>query len=269
MVILISNQPELLEFAKNIARKAGTIISAGYRIEVEVERKAELDFVTRIDKEAEKTIRDAISAKYPTHGFLGEESGSSQANADYIWVVDPLDGTTNFVYKIPYFAVSIGLKHKGETIIGVVYNPLTDELFYAGKGKGAFLNDKPLRVREPKPQEKWFLAFCFRDSMKHEEAERIVFDAYYFHIARLLKLGSAALELCYVAAGRVDGYIGLTLKEWDYCAGELIAREAGAMVIHDKLIGKDILIAASKDNAALISSQIMHHNEYHGTHDIG
>jgi myo-inositol-1(or 4)-monophosphatase len=263
------SQAELLEFAKSLAFKAGVIISEGYRSEVAVERKAELDFVTRIDKESEQLIRDAIAAKYPTHGFLGEESGSSHTNAEYVWVVDPLDGTTNFVYKIPYFAVSIGLKHKGEAIVGVVYNPLTNEMFYAEKGKGAFLNDKPLRIRDPKPQAKWFLAFCFRDNMKHEEAERIVFDAYYFHIARLLKLGSAALELCYVAAGRVDGYIGLTLKEWDYCAGELIAKEAGAAVTHDKLIEKDILIAAPKENAALISSQILNHNEYHGTHDIG
>lgn len=258
-----------LDFAKSIAIKAGRIVKDGYYSELTVERKAEMDYVTQIDKASEKAIRDAITSEYPEHGFLGEESGSDKPSAEYVWVVDPLDGTTNFVYKIPYFSISIALKHRNETVVGVVYNPITEELFYAEKGKGAFLNGKKIEVKNSKPIEKWFLAFCFRDNMKNEEAERIIFDAFYFQVARLLKLGSAALELCYAACGRVDGYIGLTLKEWDYAAGDLIVREANGSCNHTLLINKNVVIAGNKENVLLIRSKIISHNDYPDKHEIG
>ena len=260
---------ELLEFAKQLATNAGKIVRDGYYSELVVEKKAEMDFVTRIDRESEQFIRSEIAKKYPKHGFLGEESGSSDINAEYVWVVDPLDGTTNFIHKIPYFAVSIALKHKGETIVGVVYNPMTDEMFYADKGKGAFMNENKLLVKKPGQFEKWFLAHCFRDISKHEEAERIVFDAFYYHVARVAKLGSAALELCYAASSRVDGYIGLSLKEWDYAAGKLIVEEAGGSVMLDRLIGKDVIIAGERDAVSLMASKILHHNEFMDKHSTG
>jgi len=265
---------EFLTFAKSIALTAGKIVKEGYYSELTVEKKAEMDYVTQIDKASEKTIKDAVAKEFPTHGFLGEESGSDKPNAEYVWVVDPLDGTTNFVYKIPYFSVSIALKHKSkdkdEVIIGVVYNPLTDEMFYAEKGKGAFLNGKKLEIKQkPKPLEKWFLAYCYRDISKHEEAERIVFDSFFYQTARVLKLGSAALELCYAASNRADAYIGLELKEWDYAAGELIVNEAGGIAIHDKLINKGVTIAGCKEAVSLIRSKILSHNHYGDKNEVG
>lgn len=261
---------EFLDFARSVAKKAGKIVKEGYYSELLVQSKGELDFVTQIDKNAEKLIRTEVERVFPNHGFIGEESGVSKKDAEYIWVVDPLDGTTNFIHRIPFFGVSIALKKRDEgVIIGVVYNPMTDELFYAEKGKGAFINEKQLKIQKPNKFEKWFIAHCFRDTTKHEEAERIIFDAFFYQTARVMKLGSASLELCYAASNRVDAYIGLSLKEWDYAAGNLIVKEAGGEVIIRELIGKHIVIAASHEAVQLISSKILPHNHYEERHEIG
>jgi myo-inositol-1(or 4)-monophosphatase len=258
-----------LEFARSLALKAGKIVKEGYYAELLVETKGELDFVTKIDREAEKEIRKEVERTFPTHGFIGEESGTTKKNAEYAWVVDPLDGTTNFIHKIPFFGVSIALKRTGETIVGVVYNPMTDEMFYAEKGKGAYMNGKQLKIKKPNKFEKWFMAHCFRDTTKHEEAERIIFDAFFYQTARTAKLGSASLELCYAASSRVDAYIGLSLKEWDYAAGNLIVKEAGGETILSELVGKHIVIAGHHEAVHLIMSKILPHNHYDERHEIG
>ncbi len=260
---------DYLEFAKSIAKKAGKIVRDGYYSELIVETKGEQDFVTQIDKRAEKFIREEVEKTFPTHGFIGEESGVTKKNAEFVWVVDPLDGTTNFIHKIPFFGVSIALKRSGEVIVGVVYNPMTDEMFYAEKGKGAYLNGKKLIIQKPNKFEKWFIAHCFRDTTKHEEAERIIFDAFFYQTARIMKIGSASLELCYAASSRVDAYIGLSLKEWDYAAGNLIVKEAGGEVVITELVGKHIVIAAHQEAVHTIVSKVIPHNHYEERHEIG
>ncbi|MEW6722017.1 MAG: inositol monophosphatase family protein [Candidatus Micrarchaeota archaeon] len=247
---------EQLDFAIDAAKKCGNLIREAYHSEVAVETKGALDFVTRVDRECETLIREAVKAEFPEHGVLGEEFGAPSRETEYVWVVDPLDGTSNFVHRIPFFAVSIALKKGGNTVLGVVHNPMTGEIFHSVFGKGAYLDGKRLSVRKPGPMDGWFLAYCFRDSTRLGAAERKVHGSLFPPVGRLLKLGSAALELCYAASSRVDGYIGLDLKEWDYAAGELIAKEAGAEVLHTKIEGKSALLAAERTAMATIRGKL-------------
>ncbi|MBI2079331.1 inositol monophosphatase, partial [Candidatus Micrarchaeota archaeon] len=180
--------------------------------------------------------------------------------------IDPLDGTTNFIHKIPYCSTAIALKHKGETIFSVINDPINNELFYAEYGKGAFLfgeeKTRRLRVKEATNTHEWFMAFCCPDSTKNEEAEKIVFDTFYPITLRLSKLGSASLEFAYVAAGRLDAYVGIKLKEWDVLPGELLVREAGGVVETGELIGKKLIIGGAKENVHRIKGLVLHHEHY-------
>lgn len=196
--------------------------------QLQVSRKGPADFVSAADKRAEKVIFDELKYARPTYGFLMEESGEVKGTADARFIIDPLDGTTNFLHGIPQWAISIALEEKGEVTVGVVYDPVKDELFHAVKGQGAFLRRKRLRVSGRGNMDMAIVATgAPRRALNNQEQffkeQRAVWDTG----ASLRRLGAAALDLVYVAAGRYDGFWERNLNQWDVAAGLLIVREAG------------------------------------------
>jgi myo-inositol-1(or 4)-monophosphatase len=228
----------LLNTAVKAARKAGAIINrASLDLDqLRVTSKGHADFVTEVDRAAEQVIIETLSQAYPDHAFLGEETGASRPPnaADYTWIIDPLDGTTNFIHGFPQYAVSIGCQHGGQITQAVIYDPSRNDLFTATRGRGAFLNDRRLRVSKRTRLKESLIGtgFPFRD---FEKLER------YLHLFRRLtaataglrRPGAAALDLAYVAAGRFDGFFEYGLKPWDVAAGSLLVIEAGGLITDD------------------------------------
>jgi myo-inositol-1(or 4)-monophosphatase len=219
--------PEL----EHLAREAGAILRAGYNKEHEVKYKGVIDLVTEVDHESEAFLLGEIRGKYPDHHILAEESGIIQGNDEHIWFVDPLDGTVNYAHHIPIFSVSIGYASLGRMMLGVVYEPLRDELFAAERGRGARLNGKPIHVSSAAELQRSLLVTGFPYDAWNTRQDNF---ANFVHFGKLTqgvrRLGSAALDLCYVAAGRFDGFWEMVLNPWDVAAGGLIAEEAGAEV---------------------------------------
>lgn len=254
---------DYLEVISPIVKKVGVMVEKEYNsIKTEFKEKGKSDYITKIDTEVEKEIREYLKKHYPEHGVLGEELGSDRIDSEYVWIIDPVDGTTNFIHKIPYFCTAIALKYKKETIFSVIYNPMTKELFHAEKGVGTFLNGRKLEIKEPKESHNWFMGFCCPDSTKNEEAEKIVYETFYHSVLRLTKLGSASLEFSYVADGRIDAYVSIGLKEWDILPGKLIVEEAGGIVEEAELIGKKIIISGHKEAVNKIKGLILPHEHY-------
>lgn len=224
----------MLNIAVRAARTAGKVIvrSMEQLDKVEVESKGTNDFVTNVDHNAEEAIIETIRKSYPDHSIIGEESGHLKGkDNDYQWIIDPLDGTTNFVKGIPHFAVSIALKVKGKLDQAVVFDPIRGELFTASRGKGAQLNGFRIRVNNNKELSGTILATGFPFKAKqHTTAYMAMFSALFQQSADMRRSGSAALDLAYVAAGRVDGFFEIGLKPWDTAAGELLVIEAGGLV---------------------------------------
>ena len=215
----------------NIAKEAGELIREGFGKNNKVEFKTnETNLVTEIDKAAEKLITDFIKKKYPSHGILAEESGEMKTG-EYLWVVDPLDGTTNFAHRLPVFAVSIGLQKKGETIAGTVYDVINDIAYSAEKGSGAFANDKKINVSTNDILRRSVLASGFPYNVSENPYHLLERFSEMTKRARgVRRLGSAALDLCYTAKGVFDGYWEMELHPWDICAGMLLVEEAGGIV---------------------------------------
>jgi len=223
----------MLNTAVKAARKAGAIITrAAFDVDkLTIRTKHQHDFVSEVDHAAEDAIISILRQAYPSHGFLAEESGEKDAKAEYVWVIDPLDGTTNFLHGFPQYCVSIGLLHKGKPQQAVVYDPNRNELFTATKGGGAFVNDHRIRVSKTDKLQDALLGtgFPFR------ELENI--DEYLRGMKRLMHMcsgirrpGAAALDLAWVAAGRFDGFWEDDLDIWDTAAGVLLVKEAGGFV---------------------------------------
>lgn len=186
------------------------------------------DIVTNADKESERVLLDHIHEVYPHHSILSEESGEEDGDADYRWVIDPLDGTTNFSEGLPYFCVSIGLQYKGETVAGVVFAPYLGEMFHAVKGHGAFLNGNPIHVSDKEDIAKAVVTTGFPYDKHLTSDNNLDNVSHIFTNLRALRInGSAAVDICYCAAGYLDGYWELNLHEWDVCAATLILLEAG------------------------------------------
>jgi myo-inositol-1(or 4)-monophosphatase len=217
---------EAAHAAGNIMRRQMQHVDA-----IPVERKARHDYVSEVDKACEAEIVREISRYYPDHAFLCEEGGKT-GDSEYVWVIDPLDGTSNYLHGIPHFAVSIAQQVKGRTEHAVVYDPIRDELFTASKGSGAFLNSKRIRVSTRSGLEGAVLAtaFPFRHR-EHLQAYAKVFQAVFSKVEDFRRAGTASLDLAWVAAGRMDGYFEVALKPWDVAAGALIVREAGGVVM--------------------------------------
>lgn len=228
----------MLNTAVKAARKAGAIINrASLDLDlVRVSSKGRSDFVTEVDRAAEQAIISVLKTAYPNHSFLAEESGHSGdvpagGDPDYQWIIDPLDGTTNFIHGFPQYAVSIGLKHRGQIAQAVVYDPTRDELFTATRGRGAFMNDRRLRVSKRDHLRDCLVGtgFPFRELDHLDEYVRI-FKRLTGATAGLRRPGAAALDLAYVAAGRLDGFWEIGLRPWDIAAGSLLIIEAGGMI---------------------------------------
>jgi myo-inositol-1(or 4)-monophosphatase len=223
----------LLNVAVEAAHAAGTIMRRQLqRVDsVPVERKARHDYVSEVDRACEAEIVREIRRFYPDHAFLCEESGPS-GDSESVWVVDPLDGTSNFLHGIPHFAVSIAYQNKGRTEHAVVYDPIRDELFTASRGSGAALNQKRIRVSDRRSLDGAILAtaFPFRQPKLLPQYSR-VFQAVLRSVEDFRRAGTASLDLAWVAAGRLDGYFEIGLHAWDVAAGTLIVREAGGVVL--------------------------------------
>ena len=232
----------MLNIAIRAARRAGSIISRSVEHvdALKITSKARNDFVTDVDRLAEQEIIEVIRKAYPDHAILAEESGRTQGN-DYQWIIDPLDGTTNFLHGFPQFAVSIALEEKGRLEVAVVYDPIREELFTAARGSGAQLNDRRIRVTKRDGLEGALLGTGFPFRMhEHMDSYLATFKALFPHIADVRRPGSAALDLAYVAAGRLDGFWEIGLNSWDMAAGALLIQEAGGSVCDFKG-GKDYL----------------------------
>jgi myo-inositol-1(or 4)-monophosphatase len=221
----------MLEFAKDIAVKAGQLLKEGLNRPREIQYKGEIDLVTEMDVASEKLILTAIREAYPDHEILAEESGGSrEAAKGYRWVVDPLDGTTNYAHGLPIFCVSIGLEYQGEPVLGVIYVPMLDELFAAEKGKGATLNGKPLSISKTEDLRKSLLVTGFPYDVQVKSTNLQHFSAFIHSAQAVRRLGSAATDLAWVAAGRFDGFWEPRLQPWDLCAGAVLVTEAGGKV---------------------------------------
>lgn len=222
----------MLNIAIRAARAAADVIIKNINKvpDMRINQKAQNDFVTHVDLEAEQKIIETLHKAYPEHGFYAEESGK-QAGNDYIWIIDPLDGTTNYLYGFPQYAVSIALQVKGRLEVAVVYDPFKDELFAASRGDGATLNDRKIRVNPIVSTRDAILAtgFPFRNRQLLNIHSQMI-STFMDTAADFRRAGSAALDLAYVAAGRLDGYWELALQPWDIAAGALIVREAGGLV---------------------------------------
>ena len=223
----------VLTIAVRAARKAGSIINRASLDggPLDVRSKRANDFVTRVDQAAEQAIIDTVRKAYPDHGFLAEESGASGDTAEHVWIIDPLDGTTNFIHGFPQYCVSIGVRHRGALAHAVVYDPNRNELFTASKGRGAFLNDRRIRVSQQVKLNDALVGtgFPFRELDRLELYSRQL-QSMMKTCAGVRRAGAAALDLAYVACGRLDAFWELGLSPWDMAAGALLITEAGGLV---------------------------------------
>ncbi len=223
----------LLNIAVRAARRAGEVIVRGLtRIEgLEVSSKSHNDFVSEVDRAAEREIISVVRRAYPDHAFLAEESGES-GTGDTVWIIDPLDGTTNFLHGFPVFAVSIACRQRGRLEHAVVYDPMRQELFTASRGAGAHLDNRRIRVSRQRSLESALIAtgFPFRANLKYIDAYLAMLKIVMQSTAGIRRPGAAALDLAYVAAGRVDAFWEIGLNPWDTAAGTLLIQEAGGRI---------------------------------------
>ena len=220
-----------LSYLENLAREAGGILRAGYNKEHQVGYKGVIDLVTEVDHQSEAFLLGEVQKNFPGHHILSEETGIIQGSDQHIWYIDPLDGTVNYAHHIPIFCVSIAYASRGTLVLGAVYDPMRDEMFTAERGVGAFLNGRSSRVSSTTDLQRSLLVTGFPynawDTPQDNFANFVKFGKLSQGVRRL---GSAALDLCYVAAGRFDGFWELALNPWDVAAGGLICEEAGARV---------------------------------------
>jgi len=224
-----------LSYLETLARKAGAILRDGYSKEHQVNYKGVIDLVTEVDHQSEAFLLGEVRRDFPDHHIFAEESGIIRGNDEHVWYIDPLDGTVNYAHHIPIFCVSIAYASKGVLTLGAVYDPMRDELFLAERGRGATLNGQAVGVSSATELQKSLLVTGFPYDAWNTEQDN--FDNF-VKFAKLTqgvrRLGSAALDLCYVAAGRFDGFWELSLKPWDVAAGGLICEEAGARLTNVK-----------------------------------
>ncbi len=219
-----------LATARFAAMAGGAILKEHYRGKKDISYKGRIDVVTNMDLASERMIVNTIRLRFPEHDIVSEESTFTDSGSEYKWIIDPLDGTVNYAHGFPFLAVSIALEIRSRLVVGVVYNPIMDEFFHAVQGGGAFLNDEPILVSETAELEKSLLATGFGYDVRENPRNNLAEFNHLVKIAQgIRRPGSAALDACYVAAGRFDGYWELTINPWDIAAGMLIVREAGGV----------------------------------------
>jgi myo-inositol-1(or 4)-monophosphatase len=245
-----------LETALSAARRAGEVLRAGFGAEHAITYKGEVDLVTEIDEEAERVIREELLGTFPTYGLLAEEGGKLAGEEDARWIVDPLDGTTNYTHGLPIFCVSIALERAGEVVLGVVHDSMGEETFVAQRGRGATLNGDPIRVSNTDELIRALIATGFPYD-RAEMPEALELFGRFAAITRgMRRLGSTALDLCYVASGRLEGYYERGIWPWDLAAGSVIVEEAGGRLTNyrgDKLDlgGREIVASNGRLHAAI------------------
>jgi myo-inositol-1(or 4)-monophosphatase len=235
---------ESLEFASTaaqIAREAGALLKQFYERGVTAEYKGDVDLVTEADRASEQLIRSRLLAAFPDHGIFGEEGTRDRLDREFRWYVDPLDGTTNFAHGFPAFCVVLGLEHRpaglapeadGEIVAGVTYDPLRDEMFLAEKGKGAWLNGRRIHVSRTSMLQESLTATGFPSQKRHQSPNTHFYYEFTLRSHGVRRAGSAALDMAYVACGRLDGFWEFKLNPWDTSSGVLLIREAGGMLTH-------------------------------------
>lgn len=233
----------IINIAVEAARAAGNLIIRAVKRPdtIKIAEKGPNDYVTEVDQRVEREIISIIHKAYPSHGILAEESGEIKGD-DYQWVIDPIDGTRNFIHGFPHFAVSIAVLHKGKIEHGVIYDPMRQELFTATRGRGALLNDRKIRVSQCKTLEQALsgTGFAYRHHMKDKITPANIFQAMVPATGDIRRAGAATLDLAYVACGRLDGFWEFGLQLWDTAAGILLVKEAGGMIC-DPTGGEDYL----------------------------
>lgn len=218
-------------FAEALAREVGEIQRSRLGHSIQVEHKGVFDLVTQVDRRCEEVILGRISDRFPHHHIVAEESEHSQSGGAFRWYVDPLDGTTNYVHGYPCFSVSIGLAVEGEIVLGVVYDPMRDEVFSGTRGGGAFCNGRKISVSQTQDLDQSLLATGFPYDIRESRENNIDhFTRFVLTAQGVRRDGSAALDLCYVATGRFDGFWEMKLQPWDLAAGVIMVREAGGRV---------------------------------------
>jgi myo-inositol-1(or 4)-monophosphatase len=221
----------MLTYLENLARQAGAILRAGYDTDHQVGYKGVIDLVTEVDHQSEKFLLGEVQKDFPDHHIFSEETGIIQGSDEHVWYIDPLDGTVNYAHHIPIFCVSIAYAFGGALSLGAVYDPMRDEMFLAERGKGAHLNGRPLRVSSVTELQKSLLVTGFPYNAWNTPQDNFANFVKFGKLTQgVRRLGSAALDLCYVAAGRFDGFWEMALNPWDVAAGGLICEEAGARV---------------------------------------
>jgi myo-inositol-1(or 4)-monophosphatase len=221
---------DYLTVAIEAALAAGALVREGYGQALQVEHKGAIDLVTEYDHRSEALILARLRAAFPDHAVNAEESGPS-GRGEYLWLVDPLDGTTNYAHGFPMFAVSLALAQRGRLIVGVIYDPMRDELFAAEAGQGAALNGAPIRVSAVGELDRALLATGFAYDVRTNPRNNLAeFGRFQLRCQGMRRLGSAALDCAWVAAGRLDAYWELSINAWDIAAGALLVREAGGRV---------------------------------------
>ena len=254
----MSVDPTFLQTAIEIARRAGTIQQARRGEGVRVDKKSTIDLVTQVDVEIETFCRELLAERFPEHAVLAEElpntPDSAQGSSDYCWIVDPLDGTVNYAHGLPFYCCSVALEIAGELEVGVVFDPNLDELFVAERGAGARLNGSPIAVTSENQLVDAMLCTGFPYDV-HRTVDEVIglFGAFVARARAVRRLGSAALDLCYLAAGRFDGFWEQRLHPWDTAAGALMIQEAGGRVT-----GLDGRPFAVRDGNILASNGPLH-----------
>jgi len=226
-----NNLRDYLRFARQTAVGAGSLLLKKANKHNRVSFKGRINLVTEADLASERYIIKAIEKKFPNHSILAEEESAKNKASEFKWIIDPLDGTTNFAHGFPFYCVSIALEYRGEIILGVVYDPQREELFHATIGGGSFLNGKKIHVTEETKLSRALLATGFPYDIGSSNEDNLKNFARFAKVARgIRRPGSAALDLCYLACGRIDGFWELKLSPWDTAAGKLIVEEAGGKV---------------------------------------
>lgn len=250
----------MLNFAIQMAHDAGRILADRFGRAMQITHKGDIDIVTEADLASERLIVERIKSYYPRHAILAEESGASRAEgvSEWKWIVDPLDGTTNYAHAYPCFCVSIGLEHNGEMVLGVVYDPMRDETFAAERGEGATLNGRRIRVSEVEDLNQAMLCTGFPYDVRDQGDFARHFHNFIMHAQAVRRDGSAALDLAAVACGRFDGFWEEGLRPWDVAAGVLLIEEAGGRVSHYDGQPFDIYTPPIMASNGLVHEAMMH-----------
>lgn len=243
-----------LKAAKGAAQKAGQFLKDSIDSAQEITFKGSVDLVTNLDKQSQSMIFKCLSDSFPGHDFLAEEGLSEEKGAEFRWIIDPLDGTTNYAHKFPIFTVSIALEKENGVVLGVIYDPLREEMFTALKGEGAFLNERKIGVSSVDDLDKSLVATGFPYDLRVSDVNNINhFNNFVTRVQAIRRCGSAAMDLCYVACGRFDGFWELKLQPWDMAAGALIVEEAGGQI--SDFLGREFTIY---DTEILASNGLIH-----------